>query len=217
MLVALVAIGGHATAQWSVGLRGGWTTTTISRYNAGRIDESYALLPGHEAGIQGSYTFNNWFALCANLSVMHRSHRMDRNLNYLNPVYTEHHNTYLMMPVMADFMFGGKRFMGHILAGGYAGYWLKERRNGTTYWMTDYNVYFESFDETRDFTEEDLRFNAGLLLGLGLSYPLDNHWKVGIDARYYYDLTSHHRGDEHLADPRYLNTVAINLNINYDL
>lgn len=217
MLVALVAFGGHATAQWSVGLRGGWTSTTISRYDGGRMDEAYSALSDFEFGLQGRYTVNPRLAVRANFGFMQRSHRMDRNLNYLDPVYTEHRNIYLMLPVMADFSFGGASLRGHLLAGGYAGYWLSDRRNGTTYWMTDYNVYFEPFDETREFTDEDSRLNAGLVVGAALSYPFGNRWEVGLDVLYYYDLTSHHNGDENLADPRYLNTLAINININYNL
>ena len=208
---------GNAAAQWAVGLRGGWTRTTISRYNGGRIDEAYSALGGMEAGVQGSYTFNSWLALRANLSLMQRSHRMDRNLNYLDPVYTEHINSYLMLPVVADFSFGGERLRGHMLVGGYAGYWLGERRRGTTFWMTDYYVFFENFDEEREFTDEDVLENGGVCLGAGLSYAIADKWVVGLDAMYYYDLTSHHKGSPHLADPRYLNTLSVSLNVNYKL
>jgi hypothetical protein len=204
-------------AQWSVGLRGGWTSTTISRYDAGRMDEAYSALGGFEAGVQGSYSFNSWFAVRANLSFMQRSHRMDRNLNYLDSVYTNHTNYYLMLPVVADFSFGFERLRGHLLAGGYAGYWLNEHRNGTTYWMTDYNVYFEPFDEIREFTDEDSRLNAGVVFGAGISYGIGEKWGIGLDALYYYDLTSHHKGYALLADPRYLNTLSLTLSVNYNL
>lgn len=205
------------SSPWAIGLRGGWTSSTISRYDGGRMDEAYSALGGMEFGLQGRYTVNSWMALRANLSFMQRSHRMDRNLNYLDPVYTKHRNDYLMLPVLADFSFGGEVVRGHLLAGGYAGYWLSERRKGTTYWMTDYYVYFEDFDETRNFTDEDHRLNAGLVFGVGLSYPIDSRWELGLDALYYYDLTSHHKSVPSLADPRYLNTLSITLNLNYNL
>jgi hypothetical protein len=216
-LAVLLLAAMDASAQWSVGLRGGWTSTTISRYDAGRMDEAYSPLGGFEAGVQGSYTFNSWFAVRANLSFMQRSHRMDRNLNYLDSVYTNHRNSYLMLPVVADFSFGGERLRGHLLAGGYAGYWLGEHRKGTTFWMTDYNVYFEPFDEKRDFTDEDSRFNAGVVFGAGLSYGIGEKWALGLDALYYYDLTSHHKGSAHLAAHRYLNTFSLTPSVNYNL
>ena len=223
ILLLLIAVGAQAQtnsevdSRWAIGLRGGWCSTTISRYDAGRMDEDYSALGGFEVGIHGSYAFNSWFALRANLSFMQRSHRMDRNLNYIDPVYTEHLNNYLMLPIMADFSFGGERLRGHLLTGAYAGYWLNERRRGTTYWMTDYYVYFEPFDETRSFTDEDLRLNAGLVVGAALSSPLGDKWELGLDALYYDDLTSHHQGYSTLADPRYLNTLSVNLNLNYNL
>lgn len=212
----LLACGTKANAQWAVGLRSGWTSTTISRYDAGRMDESDSPLGGFEAGIQGRYTVNSWLAIRANVSLMQRSHRMDRNLNYLDPVYTEHRNAYLMLPVMADFSFGGTCLRGHMLAGAYAGYWLQDHRKGTTYWMTDYYVYFEPFDEQRQFTDSDNRLNAGLSFGAGLSYSL-GRWELGLEALYLYDLSSHHLGYANLADPRYLNTLSLNLNIIYNL
>lgn len=212
----LLACGTKANAQWAVGLRSGWTSTTISRYDASRMDESYSPLGGFEAGIQGRYIVNPWLAIRANVSLMQRSHRMNRNLDYLDPVYTEHRNAYLMLPVMADFSFGGTRLRGHMLAGAYAGYWLQDHRKGTTYWMTDYYVFFEPFDEQREFTDSDNRLNAGLSLGVGLSYSL-GRWELGLEALYLYDLSSHHLGYANLADPRYLNTLSLNLNIIYNL
>ena len=212
----LMFAAGEASAQWAVGLRGGWNNTTISRSSASRIDESYSAQSGMEFGVLGRYTITPWLAVRANVSFMQRNHRMDRNLNYLDKVYTIHTNNYLMLPVEADFSFGGTRIRGHMLAGGYGGYWLSEKRKGTTYWMTDYNIYFDDFDERREFDESDQRFCAGLALGAALSYTFNPHWELALDALYYYDLTSHHRGYEHLADPRYLNTISLNLNILYN-
>ena len=219
LLLAIVAIlfCGSAAAQWSIGSRFGWSSTTISRYNGGRFDETYSAVGGFEAGLQGSYTFNQWLAVRANLCYMQRSHRMDRNLNYIDSVYTRYRNSYLMLPIVADLSFGGERLHGHILAGGYAAYWLREHRNGTTFWMTDYYVYYEPFDEEREFTDEDQRLNAGVCFGAGVSYALSDKWVAAIDAMYYYDLTSHHKSSPHLADPRYLNTLTISLNVNYKL
>ena len=223
ILLLLIAVGAQAQtnsevdSRWAIGLRGGWCSTTISRYDAGRMDEDYSALGGFEAGLQARYTVNPWLAIRANLSFMQRSHRMDRNLNYLDPVYTEHLNSYLMLPVVADFSFGGERLRGHLLAGGYAGYWLQEQRKGTTYWMTDYYVYFEPFDETRDFNDSDLRLTAGFTLGASLSFALTKSWEVELDALYYYDLTSHHHGYDNVADPRYLNTLSLTFNIHYKL
>ena len=96
-----------------------------------------------------------------------------------------------------------------IMLGGYIGYWMRERVKGKTYWMTDYYMYYTPFDEKREFTQEDRRFNAGLVGGLGLIYLINEHWGLNLDALYYYDLVSHHRGYAHLRDPRYLSTLSV--------
>ena len=204
-----------ANAQWSLGIKGGWDYTSITRSDAGRIDENYSPKSGYDVGIQARYGFTNWFALRADLSVMRRSHRMDRNLNYLDSLYTEHHNLYLMLPVLADFSFGGEHFRGHAMVGGYVGYWLQDHIKGKTYWMTDYNMYYNPFDEKREFTSEDRRFNAGLVGGLGLSYLIGEHCSLNLDALYHYDLVSHRRSSPHLRDPRYLNTLSVTVGVCY--
>lgn len=204
-----------ASAQWSLGIKGGWDYTSITRSNAGRIDETYSPLSGYDVGIQARYGFTDWFALRADLSVMRRSHRMDRHLDYLDSLYTEHHNLYLTLPVLADFSFGGEHFRGHAMLGGYVGYWLRERRVGKTYWMTDYYVFFDNFNEVREFTSEDRRFDAGLVGGIGLCYQFNEHWGLNLDALYYYDLVSHRRSSPHLRDPRYLSTLSVTLGAYY--
>ena len=213
MLLGIAVI--PTSAQWSLGIKGGWDYTSIKRSNAGRIDETYSPLSGYDVGIQARYGFTNWFALRADLSVMRRSHRMDRHLDYLDSVYTAHHNLYLMLPVLADFSFGGEHFRGHAMLGGYIGCWLQERVKGKTYWMTDYYMYYTPFDEKREFTQEDRRFNTGLVGGLGLNYLINEHWGLNLDALYYYDLVSHHRSSPHLRDPRYLNTLSVTFGASY--
>ena len=202
-------------AQWSIGVKGGWDYTSITRSNAGRVDETYSPLSGYDMGIHVRYSFTEWFALRTDFSVMRRSHRMDRHLNYLDSLYTAHHNLYLMLPVTADFSFGGDHLRGHAYIGGYAGFWLQDHVKGRTYWMTDYYVYFNPFDEKRPFTQEDRRLDAGLVGGLGLSYLINEHWGLQLDALYYYDLVSHHRGYAHLQDPRYLNTLSVTFGASY--
>ena len=207
--LVFLASGLSVSAQWSVGLKSGWSNTTIIRYDGGRNDESYSPLGGFTATLDVRYALNSWLAFRSELGFMHRSHRMDRNLHYLDPVYTEHINNYLMLPLMADFSFGGQRLRGHLFTGAYAGFWISERRRGTTYWMTDYHVYFESFNQERQFTREDRRMNIGFASGVAISYSLNKKWNAEIDVLYYYDITSHHKGYSHLADPRYLNTITI--------
>lgn len=93
LLLSLLAAN-SARAQWQIGIKGGVNTTSITRSQAGRVDESYSCLTGYDFGFIGRYQFNTWMTIRADLGLMQRSYRMDRNINYLQPVYTEHRNTW---------------------------------------------------------------------------------------------------------------------------
>ena len=173
----------EATAQeknrWTIGMKGGWSYTSIDRSNMGRVDETYSPLSGSCAGIQARYSFLDWLAIRADLEFMSRSYEMKRNLHYIDQVHTKYSNVYLMLPVMADFSFGGKKLRGHAYGGVYGAFWMKARTEGTTFWMTDYYVYFDDFKESRQFNSEDQRLTAGGVGGLGLSYAFPDVWKNG--------------------------------------
>lgn len=81
--------------------------------------------------------------------------------------------------------------------------------------MTDYYVYFNDFDEKREFNSEDQRFTAGVVGGIGLSFDVDHNGGFNLDALYYYDLVSYHKGYTHLNDPRYLNTLSVSIGCYY--
>lgn len=203
--------------RWTVGVKGGITRTAIDQSNLGRTDETYSACNSWDFGIQAKYAFTDWFAIRADFGAMNRSYRMDRNLHYLDPVFTEHRNNYLMLPVMADFSFGGTTLRGHAYCGGYGAYWTNAHVEGKTYWMTDYYLYFNDFNENRSFNSEDQRLIAGAVGGLGLSYAFLSmpgmNMALSVDALYYYDLVSHHKGYANLSDPRYLNTLSITMGI----
>lgn len=218
LVLAVILLGltaTHANAQWAVGIKGGWTRTSADRTNLGRIDESYSPMGGYDVGIQAHYSFADWIALRVGVDYMRRSHRMDRNLPYASKAFTEYRNDYLMFPLMADFSFGGKALRGHLLCGGYGGYWLKTNVKGKSISTTITEDYFHDFDENRAFTSEDQRLTAGLVGGAGLTVEVSDHIGVNIDALYYYDLVSYNKGYAHLSDPRYLSTLSLSLGVYY--
>ena len=206
----------QANAQLALGLKGGWTRTSIDRTNLGRIDETYSSLNGFDLGVQAHYSFNDWLAIRVDLDYMKRSHRMDRNLKYVSEAYTEYRKDYLMLPVMADLSFGGKLLRGHLLCGGFGGYWLKTQLKGTSFTtMSNTEHFYQDFDANREFTTEDQRLTAGLVGGIGMTADVHEHIGINIDALYYYDLVSYHKGYPHLSDPRYLNTISLCLGVYY--
>ena len=209
LLLGLATEGVHA--QWAVGIKGGVNNTSVERSNAGRIDETYSSLRGFDLGIQAHYSFNDWLALRVDVDYMTRSHRMDRNLTLVNSLFMEYSNSYLMLPVLADFSFGGSKLRGHLLCGGFAGYWLTAHRKGVTFGITG----FLDVDEDLEFNDDTQRLTAGLAAGVSLSYDINSWLGVNLDALYYYDLVSYRKGYEHLNDPRYLSTLTFDLGVYY--
>ena len=209
LLLGLATEGVHA--QWAVGIKGGVNATSVDRSNAGRIDETYSSLRGFDLGIQAHYSFNDWLALRVDVDYMTRSHRMDRNLTLVNSLFMEYSNSYLMLPVLADFSFGGSKLRGHLLCGGFAGYWLTAHRKGVTFGITG----FLDVDEDLEFNDDTQRLTAGLAAGVSLSYDINSWLGVNLDALYYYDLVSYRKGYEHLNDPRYLSTLTFDLGVYY--
>ena len=209
LLLGLATEGVHA--QWAVGIKGGVNNTSVDRSNAGRIDETYSSLRGFDLGIQAHYSFNDWLALRVDVDYMTRSHRMDRNLTLVNSLFMEYSNSYLMLPVLADFSFGGSKLRGHLLCGGFAGYWLTAHRKGVTFGITG----FLDVDEDLEFNDDTQRLTAGLAAGVSLSYDINSWLGVNLDALYYYDLVSYRKGYEHLNDPRYLSTLTFDLGVYY--
>ena len=205
----------QANAQWALGLKGGWTRTTTDRTNMGRIDESYSSLNGYDLGIQAHYSINYWMAVRVGFDYMKRSHRMDRNLNYVSQAYTEYRNDYLMIPVMADFSFGGKLLRGHLLCGGFGGYWLKAQVKGTGITSLLTQNFLQDFDANHEFTAEDQRFTVGVVGGVSLTADVSKNIGINIDALYYYDLVSYQKDYVHLKDPRYLDTFSLTMGVYY--
>lgn len=204
----------RANAQFSLGLKGGWTRTSADR-NIGRIDDSYSSLNGYDLGIQSHYSFNDWLAIRVDLDYMKRSHRMDRNLYLVSQAYTEYRNDYLTLPVMADFSFGGKLLRGHLLYGGFGGYWLKAQVKGTGFTSILSETFYQDFDANHEFTAEDQRLTAGLVGGISLTADIHKSIGINIDALYFYDLVSYHKDYAHLKDPRYLDTFSLTMGVYY--
>lgn len=214
IFVFFIVLTTNLNAQLGIGLKGGVDFNSITRSNAGRIDESYHGKKGLDYGLIVRYQVNDWFAMRANVEMLSRSHSMKRNLNFVNEIYTDTKNNYLTLPVMADFTFGGTKLRGHFLMGGFVGYWLSSNRSGKAIGMS---VDVMDFDEKMEFNQEHNRIAAGLVGGPGLSYDISKSIALELDAILYYDLTSYMKINDLLVDPRYNNTLSLTLGVIYKL
>ncbi|MBQ0006723.1 MAG: outer membrane beta-barrel protein, partial [Alistipes sp.] len=111
------------SAQWRVGLYGGadWCSRSI------RYGYDYArtrtTVPGGVVGLTGQYNFLDWLGIRMDV------HMQWRNFNDTYSVIKDkyrYRNTYLDIPLMASFSFGGKKLRGYANIGGYAGLWMSK-------------------------------------------------------------------------------------------
>ncbi len=214
ILLFFIALATNVNAQFGIGLKGGLDFNSVTRSNAGRVDETYHAKNGADYGIILSYQINDWFAMRANVEMLSRSHTMKRNLNAVKDIYTDYNNQYLTVPIMADFTFGGAKVRGHFIMGGYVSYWMLANVSGNTFDLYDKIM---PFDEKMEFNEYHNRVVAGVVAGPGLSCDLSDNISLEVDALFYYDLMSYMKISKVSPQPRYNNTASLTLGVIYKL
>lgn len=211
-----------ASAQWSIGIKGGYTYSTLSTKTRYFYDWNYVGRSGFAIGIPVQYQFFDWFALQAELSYNQKNYRLERSPYY--GFYENRTNHYLSVPVYARFSFGGKKVRGFLDAGGYVGGWLASRRQGIefTQFGTNQgagtgNIYY-TYDEAYGFdTRRDNRFEGGLLLGIGIEYKITSLIAVQLEGRYCYSLSDMQKNYMTDQAPRYLNSFLIQAGVAFSL
>ena len=206
-----------ASAQWRIGLQGGYTHNSLTTETGFYYDRHYNSRGGFAIGVPVQYGFNSWLAVQAEVSYLQKNYEMTRTGFYrqLGERLTNH---YLSVPVFARFSFGGERLRGFLDAGFYAGGWLAARREGTTFSMFgnipnnnpdvlgDISELYR-YDEKYEFdSRRDNRFEGGALVGVGLDYAVTTRWAVTAECRYYHSLSDTQKEYMLGQSPRYHNT-----------
>ena len=201
-----------ANAQWRVGVTAG------ADYNVFSIDKQYmadVLFDGRWGvtyGVTGQYNFTDWFGVRADFNLTQKNYRMHRA--NIEEVDLKYRNTYLQLPVMASFSFGGKKLRGFCNLGVYGGYWVHSYRSGE-----DMNSFTgQSFDikgKVEFDSDRDKRWDCGLVGGVGMEYRFDRHWAAQVELRHYYSTTSTTKQYMRNKDYRYHSTTAIQLGASY--
>lgn len=201
-----------ANAQWKVGVTAG------TDYNVFSIDKQYmadVLFDGRwgiTCGVSGQYNFADWFGVRADLNMTQKNYRMHRA--YHTAIDMKYRNTYLLLPVMASFSFGGQKLRGFCNLGVYGGYWMHSYRSGDE--MNSFTDLSYEFNETLEFSSErDQRWDCGLVGGIGMEYQFAKHWAAQVELRYYYSTTSITKQYMRIKDYRYNSTTAIQVGASY--
>ncbi len=209
VFLLLVFCGVSLSAQWRVGIQGGYTHNTLSASTGYFYDWNYAPLGGFTVGVPVQYEFADWFALQADLSYIEKGYNIHRS-GFFNGVYTNIKNGYLQLPVYTHFSFGGNKLRGFLNLGAYGGYWLSSKREGVMPQFIEGTIY--NFNERVPFdSRRDNRFEGGLLMGIGLQYQVAPRVQLVAEGRYYYSLTDLQKHYMKNQMPRYSNTLVFQI------
>jgi len=181
-------------------------------------DMKYTPLSGISAGIGAAYNPCGWFSLQADVALVKKNYRLDRDNRYVHFLYTESYNDYLSFPVTAVLSIGRTfRVVGFF--GGYLGYWLSSHRQGQSLsvsYLISSDEETTFFDEDYAFnTERDNRFDAGLVFGFGARCALFKKVDLSAEMRWYYGLTDIHKKYMNNLNPRYNTTRVLQFGIAY--
>ena len=198
-------------AQWRIGVNVG------GMYNHYVIDKhyfddyQYKDRWGVGFGLMGQYDILDWLGVRAELDYVQKNHQVQRTLDELDCRIT---NSYLQLPVMASFSFGGTKLRGFCHVGAYGGYWLNSRIKG----VAINHLIFESYDIDEDIpfdSERDQRWDFGFLGGLGMEYRFASHWAAQVEMRYYHSVVSTQKDYMRVKDPKYNSTLALQAGVCY--
>lgn len=213
----------HPKAEWRVGVAGGATYNWYSVETHYQTDFHYAGAWGWNAAVFTQYDFFDWLGLRAEIEAAERNYRFYRTGIYAGTNYTTH-NTYLHVPVMVQFRFGGTgarsdqarkgSVCGFVHAGVYAGCRLSGAYEGTLYDpIIDKIVPVQAPYIFQ--AEKDQRADFGLAGGLGIEYRFRKHWAVHAEGRCYYSFISAVKPYMEVKDYRYHTTLGMNLGVAY--
>ena len=211
ILLLLMPLAMHA--QWRIGASGGGNYNLYSINTQYQTDYRYQGAWAWNAAVFGQYNFKDWVGLRFELEACERNHRFYRTGLYEGTNYLTR-NTYLQIPVMAQFSFGGQKVRGFVHTGVYAGYWLAGWQKGT---MLDYlSCQVCDIDEPYVFQpDKDQRWDFGLAGGLGIEYKFLEHWALHVEGRCYYSFISTVKQYMKVQDYRYNTTLGIQAGFAY--
>lgn len=203
----------RAQAQWRIGASGGATYNWYCIDTHYQNDFHYDGAWGWNAAVFGQYNFKDWLGLRAEIEASERNYRFRRSGIYAGTNYIVH-NTYVQLPVMAQFSFGGQKVRGFVNAGVYAGYWAAGQYKGTLYdpmleKTSSVNAPYIFQDK------KDQRGDFGLAGGLGIEYRFLEHWALHAEGRCYYSFISTTKQYMEVKDYRFNTTIGMNLGFAY--
>jgi len=186
LVIIIVAFGIEASAQYSIGLRGG---LNISNFRGKYLNSSYQAKLGPVFGVVGQYQKNDWLSFQAELNYDVWGTKYNQVIEDGVIYKTEYKDiiqdaNYLTVPLLAKFDLGEKQRV-FAYTGLYFGFLLSARISGTEVITNKYDpedVTSTSVD--KDYNDQINNFDMGAVLGLGADFKLSESVGIFIDGRY---------------------------------
>ncbi|MDR2758110.1 MAG: PorT family protein [Spirochaetaceae bacterium] len=220
--VAEAASPGKTPSRWHIGFSAGYTNNDLYTSTGDRPLTEYKRGHGFELALPVRYQLSPWFALQAEFQYIQKNYTWRRTGQY-DRIYSTVANSFIDIPLLANFSLGGEKLRAFANVGGYLGVWINSRRKGTQLENTQDPfsgaVFYDDYNERVEFDDRrDARFDAGLLAGLGLQYAL-RLCVLFLEGRYYYGLTDLQQDYGYNMIPRMNSTFAVTIGafFNYDL
>ena len=201
-------------AQWKVSVNAGAVFNKFSIDKQYMTDYRFNGAWGASMGVMTQYNFTDWFGVRAALNFVQRNYQHTRaqRADWLDCKYQ---NDYLLLPVTANFSFGGKTLKGFLDLGVYGGGWINSHRSGKEYSSIGQTSYEFSEDVAFN-TEKDQRLDFGYAAGVGMEWQFVSHWAVQAEALCYYSVVSTVKQYmTHVKDYRYNTTAGLQASIIY--
>jgi hypothetical protein len=211
-------------AQLHIGIEAGANKNYLVTNTKDKPFFDYQPSNGFSIGVPIRYSFPklSWFGgIQVTPSYVQKNYRIQRS-GYYEPVYQQTDNSYLELPVMGQFRFGGsigksQTLHGILNVGGYGGYWLTGNVKGRTLSSMDPNNY-QAYDEAYTFSEiKDNRFELGGLAGVGLQYAPNKKYSISLEGRYNASMTDQQKAYSENQTPRFNDTYSILMSVQYQL
>jgi opacity protein-like surface antigen len=210
-------------AQVNLGLQAGVSLNSLHTNIADRPHTSIHSREGYTAGLLFQYALPHGVFVEASPGLVQKNYSIDRTDSFAG-VYQSSTNTYIQLPVMLYYAYGG-RFKA--LAGlGVAGsYWLAGSVKGTTPDIfsatgvtgpngTTEDILLRSYAEKYTFdARRDQRWEFGWLAGAGVQYSFYHSYTVLLRCLYYQSLTDQQKHYMTHQVPQYNRTLLFSLGI----
>ena len=210
----------HAHAQLAAGVQGGYNKNYLVTNNANRAFTNYRSHSGFTVGIPVQYRLNDWLAVAMEPALVQKNYSQVRS-GFFTGIYKDVSNTYLQLPLMAQFRFGGKQLKGFVNTGAYGAYWsashisgampniLDPVDGGSGSSKYDYNRPYSYNEQSAFDKRRDKRLELGWITGLGISYRINKRYEVFSQGSILYSLTDQQKKYMINQVPRYNTTYSI--------